>query len=107
MLVRTDLCPAQLGSPTQQLAVCSDDHLIAVLIAYPVAFTLNRKPQGGCELMWLLPPGPDPRPIDHDALAHVVWAVENGEACGVLGTDQAAVDLVRGMVEVMAGGGHA
>ena len=59
------------------------------------------------ELIWVLRSGPDPRPLADDELSRMIAVMDAGGTVLVLGTEQAAVDLARDIVEAMTAGGHA
>ena len=59
------------------------------------------------ELIWVLQPGPDPRPFCDDELARMIGVLDAGGAVFVLGTEQAAIDIAMNTVEAMTAGGHA
>ena len=59
------------------------------------------------DFIWMLPPGPDPRPIPERTFALLVDAMERGGAVMLQATHQAAIDAVEIAVLRMAGGGRA
>jgi hypothetical protein len=58
-------------------------------------------------MIWMLPAGPDPRPIPTRFLARVVDALDSGGAVLLYGTEQAAIEAVKAAVLPMVGGAYA
>jgi len=58
------------------------------------------------DFLWMLPPGPDPRPIPERTLALIVDSLDRGGAVMLQATHQTAINAVEMAVLRMVGGGH-